>query len=59
VCSRRVGLGRVQLVKIPDIDLQLCRGIHVDNIAQIGGIRVTRIRNEDKRNRRVEIVLAA
>lgn len=54
-----MGLGRVQLVKIPDIDLQLCRGIHVDNIAQIGGIRVTRIRNEDKRNRRVEIVLAA
>ncbi len=34
------------------------RGTHVRNIAEIGGIRVTRIRSEGKRNRRVEIVLA-
>lgn len=52
------GVGRVRLVKIPGIDLQPCGGTHVGNIAEIGGIRVTRIRNEGKRNKRVEIVLA-
>ncbi len=51
------GAGRVRLLKIPGIDLQPCGGTHVKNIAEIGGIRVTRIRNEGKRNKRVEIVL--
>jgi len=51
------GAGRVRLLKIPGIDLQPCGGTHVRNIAEIGGIRVTRIRNEGKHNKRVEIVL--
>jgi misacylated tRNA(Ala) deacylase len=53
------GVGRVRLLRIPGIDLQPCGGTHVRNIAEIGAIRVTRIRNEGKRNKRVEIVLAA
>ena len=53
------GVGRVRLLKIPGIDLQPCGGTHVRNIAEIGAIRVTRIRNEGKRNKRVEIVLAS
>ena len=53
------GVGRVRLLKIPGIDLQPCGGTHVRNVAEIGGIRVTRIRSEGKRNRRVEIVLAS
>jgi misacylated tRNA(Ala) deacylase len=53
------GVGRVRLLKIPGIDLQPCGGTHVRNIAEIGGIRVTRIRNEGKRNKRVEIALAS
>jgi misacylated tRNA(Ala) deacylase len=52
------GAGRVRLLKIPGIDLQPCGGTHVANIAEIGGIRVLRIRNEGKRNKRVEIALA-
>ncbi len=52
------GVGRVRLVRIAGIDLQPCGGTHVRNIAEIGGIRVTRIRNEGKHNKRVEIVLA-
>lgn len=52
------GVGRVRLLRIPGIDLQPCGGTHVRNIAEIGGIRVTRIRSEGKRNRRVEIVLS-
>jgi misacylated tRNA(Ala) deacylase len=53
------GVGRVRLLKIPGIDLQPCGGTHVRNISEIAGIRVTRIRNEGKRNKRVEIVLAS
>jgi misacylated tRNA(Ala) deacylase len=52
------GAGRIRLLRIPDIDLQPCGGTHVANIAEIGGIRVIRIRNEGKHNKRVEIVLA-
>jgi misacylated tRNA(Ala) deacylase len=52
------GAGRVRLLKIPGIDLQPCGGTHVANIAEIGAIRVVRIRNEGKRNKRVEIALA-
>jgi misacylated tRNA(Ala) deacylase len=52
------GVGRVRLLKIPGIDLQPCGGTHVANIAEIGGIRVLRIRSEGRRNKRVEIALS-
>ncbi len=52
------GAGRVRLLRIRGIDLQPCGGTHVKNIGEIGGIRVVRIKNEGRRNRRVEIVLA-
>ena len=52
------GAGRVRLLKIPGGDLQPCGGTHVANLAEIGPIRVIRIRNEGKRNKRVEIALA-
>jgi misacylated tRNA(Ala) deacylase len=52
------GAGRVRLLRIPGIDLQPCGGTHVRNTAEIGGIRVLRIRSEGRRNRRVEIALA-
>lgn len=51
------GAGRVRLLNIPGLDLQPCGGTHVRNIAEIGGIRVLRIKSEGKRNRRVEIAL--
>ena len=51
------GAGRVRLLQIPGIDLQPCGGTHVANIAEIGGIRVLRIRSEGKHNKRVEIAL--
>lgn len=53
------GAGRVRLLKIPGIDLQPCGGTHVRNIAEIGAIRVLRIRSEGKHNKRVEIALAS
>jgi misacylated tRNA(Ala) deacylase len=52
------GAGRVRLLRIPGIDLQPCGGTHVANIAEIGAIRVLRIRSEGKHNKRVEITLS-
>jgi len=52
------GGGRVRLLRIAGVDLQPCGGTHVRNIAEIGAIRVLKIKSEGKRNRRVEIALA-
>jgi misacylated tRNA(Ala) deacylase len=52
------GSGRVRLCAFPGIDLQPCGGTHVRNIGEIGAIRVVKIKNEGKRNKRVEIVLS-
>ncbi|MFO7277437.1 MAG: alanyl-tRNA editing protein [Pseudomonadota bacterium] len=52
------GTGRIRLLRIPGIDLQPCGGTHVKNVGEIGAIRVLRIRNEGRRNKRVEIALA-
>lgn len=52
------GQGRVRLLRIPGIDLQPCGGTHVKNISEIGPIRVLRIRNEGRRNKRVEVGFA-
>jgi misacylated tRNA(Ala) deacylase len=51
------GAGQVRLLRIPGIDLQPCGGTHVANIAEIGAIRVLKIRSEGKHNKRVEITL--
>ena len=53
------GTGRVRLMSIPGIDLQPCGGTHVANIGEIGPIAVLKIRSEGRRNKRVEIALAA
>jgi misacylated tRNA(Ala) deacylase len=51
------GSGLVRLVEIAGIDLQPCGGTHVANIGEIRGIAVLRLKNEGKRNKRVEIAL--
>src|SRR6267142_374443 len=52
------GEGRVRLLEIPGIDLQACGGTHVADTAEIGALRVVRIRSEGKRNKRVTLELA-
>lgn len=49
--------GRVRLMKVGDaVDLQPCGGTHVKNTSEIGRLRVSKIENKGKRNRRVNIV---
>jgi misacylated tRNA(Ala) deacylase len=51
------GQGVVRTIEIPGVDLQPCGGTHLKRTAEIGPVRVTRIRSEGRRNRRVTIVL--
>jgi misacylated tRNA(Ala) deacylase len=49
------GEGRVRLLEIPGVDLQACGGTHVRSTAEIGRLKVARIRSEGKRNKRVTL----
>ena len=51
------GAGKVRLVNIDGLDLQPYGGTHLANIAEIGPIRVSKIENKGKINRRVRIAL--
>lgn len=51
------GAGKVRLLRIGDsVDLQPCGGTHIKHTNEIGKIRVSKIENKGKRNRRVNIV---
>jgi len=51
------GAGRVRLLEIADIDLQPCGGTHVARTGEIGPLRVGKIENKGKHNRRINIHL--
>jgi misacylated tRNA(Ala) deacylase len=53
------GTGRLRLVRIGDIDLQPCGGTHVGSTAQIGTVRVLKIENKGRQNRRISLALGA
>jgi len=56
------GTGRLRLMRIGDgetpIDLQPCGGTHVSRTGEIGPIRVLKIENKGKQNRRIIIAPA-
>jgi misacylated tRNA(Ala) deacylase len=49
--------GEIRLVKIGNVDLQPCGGTHVKNTAEIGEIKIGKIENKGKMNRRVNILI--
>lgn len=55
------GQGRVRLVRIgagaDEVDLQPCGGTHVARTGEIGPIRIARIENKGRQNRRVAITV--
>ena len=55
------GTGRLRLVRIGDkpVDLQPCGGTHVGSTAEIGGIKVLKIENKGRQNRRIALALEA
>ena len=50
------GSGKVRLLEITDVDLQPCGGTHLARTGEVGRVRVSKIENKGKRNRRVNIV---
>jgi Ser-tRNA(Ala) deacylase AlaX len=56
------GTGRLRLIRIGEkeslIDLQPCGGTHVSRTGEIGAIRVLKIENKGKQNRRIIIAPA-
>ncbi len=52
------GAGKVRLLEIKDVDLQPCGGTHVRQTAEIGPVRVAKIENKGRQNRRINIVFA-
>lgn len=52
------GTGKIRLMAVGDgvIDLQPCGGTHVAQTGEIGRLRVAKIENKGKRNRRINIV---
>ncbi|WP_417316886.1 alanyl-tRNA editing protein [Emcibacter sp.] len=53
------GSGQVRLLKVgKSVDLQPCGGTHVKRTGEIGPLRVGKIENKGRRNRRVNIIFA-
>ena len=52
------GAGKIRLLKIGEaVDLQPCGGTHVKNTQEIIGIKVGKIENKGKKNRRIHLLL--
>lgn len=49
--------GTIRLVEFAGIDLQACGGTHVASTKEIGAVRVAKIENKGKQNRRVTLML--
>ena len=52
-----MGAGKVRLLEIEGVDLQPCGGTHVRSTGEIGPVRVGKIENKGRQNRRVNIHL--
>ena len=48
----------MRLLEVAGVDLQPCGGTHVARTGEIGPIRVQKIENKGKQNRRISITLA-
>ena len=51
------GVGDIRTVRIEDVDYQPCGGTHVNNSSEVGVVRISKIENKGKRNRRVHLLL--
>lgn len=51
------GAGRVRMVEIVGVDLQPCGGTHVNSTGEIGGLRIGKVENKGRQNRRINVHL--
>ena len=50
-------VGSIRVIGISDVDLQPCGGTHVKTTAEIGTVRIGKIENKGKHNRRINVHL--
>ncbi len=53
------GAGKVRVIDIPGVDLQPCGGTHVRATGEIGRVRIGKIENKGRHNRRVNVLFDA
>jgi misacylated tRNA(Ala) deacylase len=51
------GKGAIRLLEIQDVDLQPCGGTHVNATSEVGQVRIGKVENKGRQNRRVNIHL--
>jgi len=51
------GKGSIRLLEIEGIDLQPCGGTHLNSTAEVGKVRIGKVENKGKHNRRINIHL--
>jgi misacylated tRNA(Ala) deacylase len=51
--------GRIRIIEIVGVDRQACGGTHLTNTAQSVPIRITKVENKGRRNRRVKLALCS
>ncbi len=51
-----MGAGKIRLLEIEGVDLQPCGGTHVRRTGEIGRVRVGKIENKGRQNRRVNVL---
>ena len=51
--------GKIRLIRIGNVDLQPCGGTHVKTTSEIGKIKIGKIENKGKMNRRVNLLLSS
>ncbi len=51
--------GKIRLIRIGNVDLQPCGGTHVNSTSEIGKIKIGKIENKGKMNRRVNLLLSS
>jgi misacylated tRNA(Ala) deacylase len=51
-----MGKGRVRLINVDGTDLQPCGGTHVKSTGEIGPVRIGKIENKGKQNRRINVL---
>jgi misacylated tRNA(Ala) deacylase len=52
-----LGAGQVRLIEVAGIDLQACGGTHVARTGEIGEVRIGKIENKGRHNRRINVLL--
>jgi len=48
---------KIRIVEIVGYDFEACGGTHLKSTGEIGNVRITKVENKGKNNRRIEIVL--